>query len=192
MAVPARKDDHFTYGDYLEWPQDERWELIEGVPFDMSPAPSRDHQRILMRLAAKIQNFLLEKGDKCHIYPAPFDVRLPTADEKDDDVMTVVQPDITVICDESKLDERGCRGTPDFVVEIVSPSTVKRDMTEKLLLYERHGVPEYWIIHPGEKSVMVYRLNESKKYLRPEIFEYEDTIEIALKDTFRFNLKEIF
>ncbi|MCA9712927.1 MAG: Uma2 family endonuclease, partial [Myxococcales bacterium] len=124
----------FTYGDYRQWMGDERWELIDGEAYLMSPAPKRRHQRASMGLSAQIANAL--EGGSCQVYAAPFDVRLPDGDEADDDVATVVQPDVVVICDPAKLDDAGCRGAPDWVVEILSPSTTARDRIDKRDLYQ--------------------------------------------------------
>lgn len=192
MPIPLRKEnERYTYADYVTWPGDERWELLDGIPFDMSPAPSRYHQEISGNLFFEIKKFLKDK--KCKIYPAPFDVRLPEGQQTDEETMTVVQPDISVICDPAKLDNKGCKGAPDFVVEIVSPDTVKKDMKYKLLLYEKHGVPEYWVVHPEENIVMVYKLNEKMQYNRAEIYSKDDQIELILKDgTITINLEAVF
>jgi Uma2 family endonuclease len=122
---------------------------------------------------------------------APFDVRLPEENEKDEDIKTVVQPDIALVCNHSKLDERGCKGAPDLVIEIVSPSTVKKDLKDKFLLYEKAGVKEYWIVHPVDKTVMVFTLEE-KKYGRPEIYSEEDQVKARVLDDLIVNLKEAF
>jgi len=192
MAIPIRKEDvRFTYADYVSWPDDERWEIIDGIPFAMSPAPSRYHQKISGNIFFQVKKFLNHK--KCEIYTAPFDVRLPEGKQTDEETMTVVQPDIAVICDPAKLDDKGCKGAPDFIVEIVSPDTLKKDMKYKLLTYEKHGVPEYWVVHPGENIVMVYKLNEQKKYDRAEFYSKEDQIELKLKDgTMTIDLESIF
>lgn len=131
---PVLKDaaERFSYRDYLSW-QDpaERWELIDGVAYDMSPAPLRIHQDILGELYAEIKKFLKDKP--CRVYVAPFDVRLPrNADDRDEQIDTVVQPDITVVCDPSKLDERGMKGAPDLVVEVFSLSTAKKRLQRKI------------------------------------------------------------
>ncbi len=194
MPEPMRKDvERFTYAHYVTWPDEERWELINGIPYDMSPAPSRYRQEISMNLASEINRFLKEKGKKCKVYAAPFDVRLPEDQQTDEETMTVVQPDISVVCDPGKLDDKGCKGTPDFIVEITSLATVKKDMKDKLLLYEKHGVPEYWIIHPEENIIMVYKLNDQKRYERAEIFSKEDKIQLKLKEgTVEIDLGTIF
>lgn len=142
MAIPERKhDEHYTYRDLLSWPEDQRWELIDGVAYDMTPAPIRRHQEILGDLHLQIGNFLI--GKPCRVYMAPFDVLIPKHDEGEEEIDTVVQPDIAVVCDRSKLTERGCKGAPDLVIEILSPSTAEKDTLTKLKLYERAGVKEY-------------------------------------------------
>ncbi|MGZ8216328.1 Uma2 family endonuclease [Methylomagnum sp.] len=154
---PAR---HFTYGDYRRWPAEERWELIEGEAFNMSPAPSRSHQEWVLELGRQIANHLL--GKPCSPFIAPFDVRLPEKNEADDDTKTVVQPDISVICDRTKLDEAGCRGAPDFIIEVLSPGTSRTDQIHKKRLYERHGVREYWLVHPIDRVLTRYLLEEDR------------------------------
>ncbi len=137
MAQPAKNDSRgFSYADYLSWTDEkERWELIDGQAFDMSLSPSRVHQDILRNLSIKLGNFL--KGKECKMYFAPFDVRLPDfQDDTDELTYTVVQPDISVICDLKKPDEKGCVGAPDLIIEILSPSTVGKDVKIKLSLYE--------------------------------------------------------
>lgn len=140
----------YTYSDYLEWDDDERWELIDGVAYMMS-APNRQHQGMLVHLCNIFYNFL--KGKPCKVYVAPFDVRL-NADTFDD---TVVQPDLVVICDHSKLDPAGCKGAPDLAIEILSPSTSKYDKTIKFEAYRKAGIREYWVISPDpdDKSLAV-------------------------------------
>lgn len=148
------KDERYTYTDYLTWEGDERYELIDGVPYMMAPAPSSTHQGISANLMIEIGTYL--RGKRCKVFAAPFDVRL-NADTRDD---TVVQPDISVICDPSKIDERGCKGAPDMVIEIVSPSSVKHDQFVKQEKYRQAGVREYWIVYPEYQSVQVYILKD--------------------------------
>jgi Uma2 family endonuclease len=179
----------FTYGDYLQWDDNRRWEIIAGVVYNMTPAPSRKHQEILTELIRQLSNFLLAK--KCKVYAAPFDVRLPENEEDDDKIKTVVQPDISGICDKSKLDDRGCRGAPDLIIEIVSPFTARKDLKEKLFLYERHGVKEYWIVEPVDRILMQYKL-EDNRYGRPVIFSDEDKIRPAVFQDLEIDLGLVF
>lgn len=149
----------FTFGDYRTWVGEERWELLEGQAFAMCPAPSRRHQQITGRLFSRIEVFLRDRD--CEVYAAPFDVRLPAGAEEDDAIETVVQPDVAVICDPDKLDEAGCRGAPDWIIEVLSVHTAARDQVYKRDLYERCGVREYWIANPYEESVTIFRVQES-------------------------------
>ncbi|MCP4215009.1 MAG: Uma2 family endonuclease [bacterium] len=193
MAIPPKKSDRvFSYADYLTWPQDESWELIEGFAFNMSPAPGREHQKISGNLFFHIRGFL--EGKTCEIYAAPFDVRFPKdKNQANEEILSVVQPDLSVICDADKLDEKGCKGAPDFVIEILSPHTMEKDFKYKLLLYEKHGVPEYWVVNPVGSIVMVYKLNEQKKYGREEVFGKSDIIPLKLKDgEIKINLEKVF
>lgn len=191
MAIPERNEYvKYTYKDYMNWSEGERWEIIDGVPYSMSPAPSRKHQKISGELFASMHNYL--RGKSCEIYTAPFDVRLNINNEEDEEITNVVQPDISVICDSMKLDDKGCKGSPDLIIEIVSPSTLKRDLKEKFYLYERAGVREYWIVYPEEKTIVLYRLNESLKYGRPEIYSEEDKIKVGIFESLEINLNDIF
>ena len=156
----------------------------------MSPAPAREHQRISAIIFAKIYNFLA--GKKCEAYFAPFDVRLvESKDKANEEIETVVQPDIVVICDQNKLDKQGCLGAPDIAVEIISPSTSYKDQTEKLRLYERYGVREYWIVNPDAKYIMVYRL-EGVKYGKPEYLTESDILESRALKGLKIDLSEVW
>lgn len=135
MTAALKMDAKYSYKDYLNWPEGERWELIVGVPYSMSPAPTPRHQKVSMVLAGEIYAYL--KGKKGQFFAAPFDVRLAANDKLDEFVDSVVQPDLLVICDESKIDERGCAGAPDMTIEILSESTAGKDLHDKKDLYER-------------------------------------------------------
>jgi len=161
--------ERFTYRHYKTWPDSERWELIEGQAWSMSPAPKPKHQRLVLRLGRFIDEFL--EGKPCRAFIAPFDVLLPEGGEDDDEVDTVVQPDLSVFCDKAKITERGARGAPDLAVEILSPSTAKKDLNEKFRLYERHGVREYWVADPSAWSVAVYRLEAGGSFDSGELRE---------------------
>lgn len=152
-------DPRFTYRDYLRWSGDERWELIDGEAWAMSPAPSRRHQEVVVGLVAQVAPRL--QGGPCRLYVAPFDVRLPRRGEADAAVETVVQPDVAVICDPGKLDAAGCRGAPDWIVEVIFPATAARDQVQKRDLYERHGVAEYWLLDPDVRRLTIYRLDRA-------------------------------
>lgn len=182
-------EERFTYGDYRSWSHDERWELIDGVAYNMSPAPSRVHQLVSGGLFFQFRIFL--RSASCHVYAAPFDVRLPHDEEQDDEIDTVVQPDIVVVCDKNKLDEKGCKGAPDLVIEILSPATSAKDLHEKFGLYERSGVKEYWIVHPLERTVMVFRL-EGEGFGKPAMYAGEDTVPVPLLGELVIDLKQAF
>jgi Uma2 family endonuclease len=192
MTLPQTKiDEKYSYADYLCWDDQERWELINGDVWDMSPAPSRLHQEISIRLSSLLYQYFKEKD--CSVYAAPFDVRLPEQDKAEDHaVTTVVQPDISVICDRKKLDERGCVGAPDLVIEILSPATAAKDLKVKRALYERHGVMEYWLFHPTDQTVMVYRLGQNNEYGKAEVFTKDDSISSELFAGLEIELTEIF
>ena len=157
-ALEAPEDGKkYTYADYAKWDDGKRWELIEGVSYLMSPAPTYNHQSMLIELGYQFRHFLRDKP--CKVFWAPFDVRLNGAGDDDD---TVVQPDLLVICDLSKLTKTGCEGAPDLVVEILSPGTARHDRLVKFRLYKNAGVKEYWIIDPELKIVSVNILNAGR------------------------------
>jgi len=179
----------YTYADYLKWTFDERLELIKGKIFKMSPAPGSLHQRISLRLARWIGNYL--DGNPCEIFTAPFDVRLPRKSKDDKDILTVVQPDICVICDVNKVDEKGCLGAPDLVVEILSPGNNKKELKNKYEVYEEAGVLEYWIIHPTEKTFFKYILNEGH-FQSSRMLTIGDEASTGILPGFVLNLDELF
>ena len=190
MGLAVRKEEErFTYGDYLNWPDEERWELIDGVAYNMSPAPLRRHQKIVGELYRQISTYLLDKSYQ--VYVDPFDVRLPEADEADEEIESVVQPDIVVVCDINKLDDRGCKGSPDIVIEILSPHTAKKDFVTKYHLYERHKVKQYWIFDPETEGVVVFKLKDYK-YGKPEEYKKEDTIRVDIFPGLEIDLSTIF
>ena len=191
MSLLQNEPDRiFTYKDYLTWNDNERWELINGMVYNMAPAPSVNHQRILRQLLLQIGIFLSDKH--CEVFSAPLDVRFPATDEEDEDSKNVVQPDMVVICDSSKLDEKGCKGAPDLIIEIVSPSSASMDNIKKMELYEKNGVKEYWIVHPIYKIVTIYKITESGLYGKPEIYSEEDKIEVELLKGLTVDLSLVF
>lgn len=177
----------YTYSDYLLWEFKERVELIKGYIMKMSPAPNLSHQRVSQNLSGCFyENF---KRKPCDVFVAPFDVRLPIATAQKD--TTVVQPDLCIICDKSKLDFRGCNGTPDLMVEIISPSNSKHDIFTKFNIYQEAGVLEYWIIEPIDKILLVYTLENGKFIGLPPQTDGQDInsplfpeLKIALEDVF--------
>ncbi|MBF0549682.1 MAG: Uma2 family endonuclease [Deltaproteobacteria bacterium] len=190
MSLPASDNERYTYRDYLTWDDGERWELIDGVLYNMSPAPNRRHQRISLDLATQLNSLL--SGRPCEVYAAPFDVRLPKGDEADTQVATVVQPDIVVICDPDKLDDRGVRGPPEFVVEILSPSTSDKDRTIKMALYENRGVKEYWIIDPEDNTITVHLLGPDGRFDTPVKYEGKGNIDVVSLPGLVLDLDAVF
>ena len=179
----------YTYADYLTWQFDDMVELVKGFIYKMSPAPTSKHQRISKNNTGELYNFL--KNKKCEFFNAPFDVRL-IKNKNNKEITTVVQPDICIICDLEKIDELGCVGSPDLIVEIVSKSTKKRDYREKYDLYEENGVLEYWIVDPDAKSVDVFVL-ENEKYVQKGVFyNKNENIPCFLLPDFKINWNDIF
>jgi Uma2 family endonuclease len=180
----------YSYAHYLNWLFDERVELIKGKIFKMSPAPSPYHQQISVHLSSLIFNFL--KGKPCKIYTAPFDVRFPKESKADKEIYTVLQPDICVICNLSKIDNRGCIGAPDIVVEILSPGNNKTELLNKYSIYEEFGVKEYWIISPSEKTFLKYTLDIDGKYQPSKLLTLSEQVYTNILPGFVLNLDEVF
>ena len=180
----------YTYADYLKWTFDERLEIIKGKIFPMS-APARMHQKVSGKFFNKIANFL--EGKQCEAYSAPFDVRLtPLKRNKSDKVHTIVQPDICVICDLDKLDEKGCVGAPDLIIEILSPGNTRKEMREKYDVYQENGVKEYWLVEPQDKCVFVYVLNEAGKYIGLQPVTDEDILTSTVFSDLQIDLSSVF
>jgi len=183
----------YTYADYLTWLDDKTRELINGFIRLMSPAPHPIHAKANTNIIWNLESIVRKNKGKCKVFTAPFDVRFPkqgeTADNKID---TVVQPDICVICDLSKIDDRGCCGAPDMIVEILSPSTFRKDVTEKFALYEESGVKEYWIVHPKDQAVHVYLLQENGKYNDGATYELKGKVPVYVFDNYPIDLEDIF
>lgn len=178
MGLARRDDRHYTYADYARWPEDVRYELIDGVAYAMS-GPDLAHQEIVGEVFRQLANAL--QGQRCRAFVAPFDVRLPRAGETDDQTETVVQPDVLVVCDPAKIDRRGVRGAPDLVVEVLSPATASHDQVRKRRVYEKAGVREFWLIHPTDRIVTVYHLNDGA-YGKPDIQELAGTTPVGVLD----------
>ena len=181
----------YTYADYLKWKFEEQVELIRGKVFKMSPAPAPRHQQISIRLSSGIYNFLKRKT--CKVFAAPFDVRLPVKNKnKDHEITTVVQPDICVICDESKIDGRGCIGAPDLVIEILSPGNTYKEVKLKHEIYEEAKVKEYWVVYPSEQNIAVFVLNENGKYDGAKIYASDDRIKSNAVKGLIIKINDIF
>lgn len=187
MPLPE-KNKKYTYADYLTWSEEERWEIINGVPY-LQAAPTWQHQAVLLELARQFANYLQDKS--CRVFTAPFDLRIPEANEKDEETTNVVQPDIIIICDNSGLKKTGYYGVPELIIEVVSPSTGQKDKIEKFNLYEKAGVKEYWIVEPDEKVVMVFTLEEGR-YGRPQMYSEEDKVKVSIFDNLVIDLKPVF
>lgn len=182
MARASARSLIFTEEDYHKLPEDVRAELIGGQFYGMS-APSRIHQQILNHLNTEINIYLRSKGGLCKVYPAPFAVRLFEDDK------TVVEPDISVICDLDKLTDRGCTGAPDWIIEISSPSNPWHDYILKLSLYAEAGVREYWIVDPMKKSVLVYHLSDPD--LGTDIYTFQDKIKAGIYEDLWIDFGEL-
>ncbi len=177
----------YTYTDYLSWKFEERVELIKGKIFKMA-APSSRHQGISSSLHITLGFYF--KNKSCKIFAAPFDVRLPIPKGKK--MYTVVQPDLCVICDKSKIDKRGAKGAPDLAIEIISPGNSKRDLYDKFKIYEEAGIKEYWIVQPNIKTILVYCLNKEGKYTGLKPFTEDDRLKSFLFPDLEFDLNNIF
>ena len=182
----------YTYADYLTWLDEKRRELINGFIHLMTPAPARKHQQISRQTLLIFGNYLLNKNS-CEVYTAPFDVRLPKSNKAkaDDKIYTVVQPDICVVCDPSKLDERGCIGAPDLIIEIISPSTSKKDITDKFKVYEEAGVKEYWIVNPNDENINVFVRTDGVYQLKG-MYAGDMKIKVSIFDDLEISLEDIF
>ena len=187
--MPLPKEDRYTLADALTWDERERIELIDGAPVMMAP-PSRLHQEIITALLAQFYNYL--EGKKCKVYPAPFAVRLfERADDRPEDVDTMVGPDLSVVCDPGKLDDIGCKGAPDLIIEVLSPSTQCHDRLTKYNLYERAGVPEYWIVSPEERTVQVSTLVDGR-YRVQELYTAEAVAKVNTLSGCFIELSKVF
>ena len=188
MPLPAPKD-RYTFADCLTWGESENIEIINGEAVMMSP-PSRTHQEVSGALFAQLYTFL--EGKKCRVYSAPFAVRPFEQDgDRPEDVDTMVEPDISVVCDSYKLDDAGCKGAPDLVMEILSPSTMRHDRFTKFNLYQRAGVREYWIVDPSSKSVQVFVL-EDGNYKAQDFGTVGDVIKVNVLDGCFIELSKVF
>ncbi|WP_295408993.1 Uma2 family endonuclease [uncultured Thiocystis sp.] len=177
MAQTQTQPELSTYADYRTWPNERRDELIEGMAYAMAPAPSINHQRMVLSLAAQARTAL--QGKPCQPFIAPVDVLFPRMNEQDDAVQTVLQPDVFVVCDPSKIEPHAIRGAPDWVVEVLSPGSASRDHIAKRRIYEAAGVREYWLVHPEDRLLMIYRL-EQGVYGRPDVQELTGTTKVGI------------
>ncbi len=187
---PDLEYGNYSYSDYLTWQMEEVVELIKGKVFKKAAAaPKRIHQRISAKLLTRLYVFLENKP--CQVYDAPFDVRFPTTSKEDRKIYNVVQPDICAICDPEKLDDRGCIGAPDLIVEILSPGNSKTELKHKFELYESNGVQEYWIIHAETQDLLIYTLTNGK-YVPSILFTSGHVVESTVIKGFKLDLEEFF
>jgi len=194
----------YTYADYLTWRFKDRVELIRGYIRRMSPAPTEAHQRVSGALHGILWGFL--RGHRCQVRHAPYDVRLlvpaatPMSKKRrkaaksvsDSEIETVLQPDLLVVCDPSKIDERGCLGAPDLVIEILSEGNNQDDLVEKFAIYEAARVTEYWIVHPSEQSITRYTLNEADKYVGSKPFAPGERLPSTVLPELDLPVEEVF
>ncbi|WP_062107469.1 Uma2 family endonuclease [Bacillus niameyensis] len=186
LHIDHRKS--YVVKDIADW--EGRWELIEGIPHLLS-SPSRLHQTISRRLLTGLENYLQEKD--CEVFNAPFDVFLSeNSDEDYDQHRNAVQPDLFIVCDPLKIHDRGVKGAPDWIAEIISPSTAKLDRLKKFNLYEKFLIPEYWLISPYEQTIEVFILNDQGRYVRREVYGVEDTISLQQFKDFPLTVSDLF
>lgn len=193
MGLPEnREQEHYSYSQYLTWPEGERYELIDGIAYAMSPAPRLEHQRVSGEIYAQIHSNL--KDGPCRVFAAPTDVRLSAvhAAETEDDEPTVLQPDLLVGCRNELFTERGVAGAPELIVEITSPESGYSDRKRKFDLYERYGVREYWIVDPDERVVEVYLLESDNRFRRAGIYGSTDTVTGTAVGGVEVDLQEVF
>ena len=190
MELVLDLNKRYSYADYLTWFDDKRRELIDGL-VHMLAAPKDKHAKISENIGWNLGNHIRSSGCGCEIRYAPYDVRFPGDDKSDDKIYTVVQPDICVICDKTKIDENGCIGAPDLIIEIVSGSTKKYDWNYKFNIYERYGVREYWIVEPKAKIINVFVLQQNNTYDSGTEYEYGQNIPVHIFNGFEIDTKEL-
>jgi len=187
MGALPKEDLYYTYADYKQWDLDEgeRYELIRGEAYAMS-GPNTSHQAILMELSSQFHEYL--RGKPCKVFPAPYDVRLFYEEDESDD--TVVQPDIIVICDKNKIGPEGCRGAPDLVIEILSPSNTAIEMERKFTLYEEAGVREYWIVDSKNHRLKVYCFRDGT--IITNTYRSTDAVQVSIFPGLAIALEPVF
>ena len=180
----------YTYADYLQWKFLERLELLRGKIFKMG-APNTLHQVVTGNLYGEMRNFL--KGKSCQVFVAPYDVRLPVKNRRrDDEIDTVVQPDVCIVCDPSKVDQRGICGAPDLVIEVLSPGNSQKEVRYKYEIYEEAGVREYWVVSPAEQNLVVFILTEEGKFGSARMYTSGDKLVMNILPGFAINVTELF
>lgn len=179
----------YSYADYLQWDFEERVELIKGKVFPLY-TPFTAHQRVSGNIVFALANFLYKKQET--VFNAPFDVRFPNLSKENQDIFTVLQPDISVICDRNKIDEPGCLGAPDIVVEILSPGNNKKELQNKYEVYEENGVQEYWIVSPQDKTFLKYTLSNEGTYFPSRLLTFGSEVTTPVLPGFVLNLEQVF
>ncbi|NMM63311.1 Uma2 family endonuclease [Clostridium sp. P21] len=188
MPLP-QENKKYTYADYFTWPDEERWEIIDGIPY-MQAAPSWQHQSISLELSRQFANYLINKS--CRVFTAPFDLIIPEENKKDEDCANVVQPDLIIVCNKEGLKGTGYYGVPSLIIEISSPSTTRRDKVFKFNKYEKAGVKEYWIVEPEGKFISVFVLQDNMRYGRPETYTEENKIKVSIFSDLEIDLNTVF
>ena len=188
MLLP-QQNKSYTYEDYLNWPDDERCELIEGTPY-MQAAPAWQHQAITFELGRQFGNYLI--GKSCRAFTSPFDLIISDEVIEEGKSKNVVQPDLLVVCDKSGLKGTGYFGVPDLIIEVCSPSTMRNDKVLKFNKYEKIGVKEYWIVEPEGKFISIFTLQENNRYGRPEIYTEVDNVKVSIFENLIVDLKLVF
>lgn len=190
MPLSNKKPDElYTYADYLSWEEEERIEIIDGKPI-MQGTPSRKHQKVSGEIFFQLRQYL--EGKQCEVYAAPFAVRLFEREEDTQDaIKTVVEPDIVVVCDKNKLDEQGCKGAPDFIIEILSPTTARYDLIWKLNKYQEAGVKEYWIADPLNQTIQVLELREGI-FQRIDVYTPPAIVPVRVLNSCYIDLSKVF
>jgi len=187
----AAENKTYTYADYMKFPEGERIEIIEGRIYNMSLAPSRKHQEIISKLLIEIGSYIKANNGHCKVYPAPFDVILKNDVEETNNSKNIVQPDISVICDKSKLTDKGCTGSPDLIIEVVSPFNTSSDYVRKLNLYEQYKVREYWIVNPMKETILVYMLDDTMQYAAPESHTFKDKVIVGIYENLEIDFANL-
>ncbi|WWU64687.1 Uma2 family endonuclease [Clostridium baratii] len=175
----AKENTTYNYNDYLTYKENDRIEIIGGKIYNMAPAPSRIHQQLISDISYELQHYIKHNNGSCKVYVAPFDVILINDGEEANNSKNIVQPDISVICDKSKLTDKGCTGSPDMIVEVVSPYNPSNDFVRKLNLYQEYNVKEYWIINPMDRSILVYLLSDNG-YNAPLHYTFSNKIKVNI------------
>ena len=179
----------YSYADYYKWKFEDRVELIKGRIFKMSPSPASAHQVIKREISGQLWQFL--KGKKCQVFSAPLNVRFPGKSIEDKDILTVLQPDLFVVCDPDKIDKKGCLGALDIVIEILSPLNSEKELKFRYAVYEESYVKEYWVVFPDEKTLLIYILTNGK-FIPSRLMVKSNIVTSEILPGLKLELSEIF